>query len=457
MSPEESILYLLSHLYAQRSSPLWKSSGHASWLSSTANAVLPTLSGQRKHPIRDRFLRTFSSLTLRYSIYRHVFVLEQTHAQPQNRALTAFIPPDITQGRHLACDPLPSPSAISTYDTAFFVGAEDPFALGTTRSRRRTQAEERLLARLIPDAATRAQIVTFFDQNPWIAAQLPGGIVEFVQMIAEMPEDALHEMMIGAEMMREAGGAAGVQPGLADRGAMPGELLDEEVEVFLEAGDGGDDVDDVPHGQPGHQDGRADTEEDEDEEEEEEEEEVAVSITGHLSSISEFQSFSSRCLSVWYATSSIGSGEVALQLRKTRPTTAAVNEHNRSTFRISYTRSVETWLRVSMNTFRPTSRFFSFAATHKRPIITALHHAARVQPPSSPIRQPDTPPPQRAPSIRPTVSSTLPMRVSPRLATLRPARASPRSRPTSGAGLPSPGCCGVPAHDEAVARAPQGF
>ncbi|KAF8436005.1 transcriptional repressor TCF25-domain-containing protein [Boletus edulis BED1] len=255
LSPEEGILHLLAHLYAQRSSPLWKSSGHASWLSSTSNTLLSTLSTQRTHPVRERSLRTFSSRNLRHSIYRHVFVLEQTHAQPQNRVLTAFIPSDITQGRHLACDPLPPPSAISTYDAAFFAGSEDPFALGATRPRRRTQAEERLLARLIPDVATRAQILAFYDQNPWIAAQVPGGVVEFVQMMAEAPDDALHELMIAAEMMRE-----GVQPGLADRGAMPGELLDEENEVC--------DVDDVPHGQPGHQ-------EEDDEDEDEDDEDVA--------------------------------------------------------------------------------------------------------------------------------------------------------------------------------------
>ncbi|KAF8547637.1 hypothetical protein OG21DRAFT_1490042 [Imleria badia] len=242
LSPEESILYLLSHLYAQRSSSLWKSSGHASWLSSTLNTLLSTLSSQRMHPIRDRFLRTFSSLTLRQSIYHHVFVLEQTHTQPQNRTLT-FIPPDITQGRHLACDP--PPSALSTYDATFFAGSE-----------------ERLLTRLIPNAATRALILTFYDQNPWIAAQVPGR-VEFVQMMVEMPEDALQEMMLSTEMMREAG--AGAQPGLADRGVMQGELPDVGIEVFWEVEEGGGDVDDVARGQAGHQEGRADTEEEDEE------------------------------------------------------------------------------------------------------------------------------------------------------------------------------------------------
>lgn len=306
----------------QRSSPLWKSPSHASWLSNTSTSLLSTLSTQSKDPIRDRFLRTFSSLNLRYSIYRHVFVLEQTHAQPQNRVLTAFIPPDITQGRQLACDPLPPPSALSTYDATFFAGSEDPFALGATRSRRRTQAEERLLARLIPDAATRAQIVEFYDQNPWMAAQVPGGVVEFVQMMAEMPEDALQELMLDAAMMREAAGGdgadgAGVQPGLADRGAMPGELLGEEEEndVFWEAEEGGD------------VDGRGDTEE---EDEEEDVEDVAVSVITRPSLL--FLNLTvccSRCLSVSYATSLTGYGEVPQS--RTRPMTMtkmlAMNEH----------------------------------------------------------------------------------------------------------------------------------
>ncbi|KAF8128178.1 transcriptional repressor TCF25-domain-containing protein [Boletus edulis] len=225
LSPEESILHLLAHLYAQRSSPLWKSSGNASWLSSTSNALL----SDTFYPARTPCPRT---------IPVHLLV------------------------PHLACDPLPPPSAISTYDATFFAGSEDTFALGATRLRRRTQAEERLLTRLIPDAATRAQILAFYDQNPWIAAQVPGGVVEFVQMMAEAPDDALHELMIAAEMMREGGGNVEVQPGLADRGAMPGELLDEENEVFWEAED---DVDDVPHGQPGHQE---EDEEDEDEDDE---------------------------------------------------------------------------------------------------------------------------------------------------------------------------------------------
>ena len=220
---------------------------------------------------------------MRHSVYRHIFVLEQTHAQPQNRALTAFIPPDITSGRHLACDPLPPPSALSTYDTTFFDGAENPFAARPTGSRRRTQAEERMLARMIPDAAARAQVLALYDQNPWLAAQVPGGVVGFVQMVAEMPEDALQELMVGAEMMREAGGGGGeVQPGLADRGAMPGELPGEDVEVFWEAEDGGGGGlgggEDQPHHQPDEQESRSDTEDDE---EEEEEEDVAVSVVAH--------------------------------------------------------------------------------------------------------------------------------------------------------------------------------
>ncbi|KIJ58487.1 hypothetical protein HYDPIDRAFT_44450 [Hydnomerulius pinastri MD-312] len=91
-----------------------------------------------------------------------------------------------------------------------------------------------------PNPSRRAgprAIVAFFDQNPEIAAQVPGGVVEFVRMMGEMPEDALEDLMLGAAMMREGGGEVrvmGVQPGLADRGIMPGDMLDEEIEVFFE-------------------------------------------------------------------------------------------------------------------------------------------------------------------------------------------------------------------------------
>lgn len=114
--------------------------------------------------------------------------------------------------------------------------------------------------------------MAFFDQNPGLAAQVPGGIVQFVQMMGEMPEDALQDLMLGAAMMREGGGAGGVQPGLAERGLMPGQLMDEEIEVFWDAEggedeDGGGDVDDVPHPQMEQPDDDDDNDDGEDEEE----------------------------------------------------------------------------------------------------------------------------------------------------------------------------------------------
>ncbi|KIJ58856.1 hypothetical protein HYDPIDRAFT_163022, partial [Hydnomerulius pinastri MD-312] len=221
LSQAESALHLLSHLYVQRSSPLWKSTPISTWLSRTTASLLPLLSTTSQSPTRTRFLKAFTSPTLLHSIYRHVLVLDATHAQPQNRTLTAFIPTSITLGgrTQLACDPLPPPTALSIYDATFFANSEDPFAPSTNPRRRRTQADERLLAQLIPDAATRNQIIAFFDQNPGIAAQVPGGVVEFVRMMGEMPEDALEDLMLGAAMMREGGGGMGgigVQPGLAD-------------------------------------------------------------------------------------------------------------------------------------------------------------------------------------------------------------------------------------------------
>ncbi|KIJ58859.1 hypothetical protein HYDPIDRAFT_33771 [Hydnomerulius pinastri MD-312] len=88
-----------------------------------------------------------------------------------------------------------------------------------------------------------------------------------------MPEDALEDLMLGAAMMREGGGGMGVMgvhPGLAGREIMPGDMLDEEIEVFFEPEVEADDVDDLLPAQAG----RFVPAEDEDEEDEDEEDGV---------------------------------------------------------------------------------------------------------------------------------------------------------------------------------------
>lgn len=148
----------------------------------------------------------YASTTLRYSVYRHVLVLEQTF-----RHLTPFIPRSVLQAKQLACDPLPPLKALSEYNEDFFAGAEEIFSVSPRRR------DARALERLIPDAGIRAQFEALFDANPGLAAQLPGGVVQFVQMMAEMPADAMDDMLLGLAM-----GAANGGGDLPGGGGMPG-------------------------------------------------------------------------------------------------------------------------------------------------------------------------------------------------------------------------------------------
>lgn len=209
LSPAQSVLHLLSHLYVQRSAPLWKSASHMKWFESTANGIRASLNAQRSNPTRERFFQMYASTTLRYSVYRHIVVLEQSF-----RNLTPFIPRSVLLAKQLACDPLPPLTATSEYNDAFFAGAEEIFAV---RPRRR---DVRALERLIPDAGVRAQIEALFDANPGLAGQLPGGVVQFVQMMAEMPDEALDDMMLGLAMGPGEGGD-GVPGGRGMPGGLP--------------------------------------------------------------------------------------------------------------------------------------------------------------------------------------------------------------------------------------------
>lgn len=237
LSHTESVLHLLSHIYAIRSASLWKLPDLSSWLASTTSTLLPNLSSTRAHPFRDRFLRIFNSDPLRYSVYRHIIVLQQTHAQEQYRILTAFIPRGVLALHEYACDPLAPPTARSSYDTKFFEGAEH---LTSPRgSRRRTRAEERQLERLVPDVAVREQLIALFEQLPGLAAQMPGGVVQFVQALAHMGDEAVEDLLMAGL------GAQGDPAPEAEQhhpGAMPGGMPEFD-----------DGVDDIPPVDAGHE------------------------------------------------------------------------------------------------------------------------------------------------------------------------------------------------------------
>lgn len=148
----EANLHLLSHLYAQRSSSLWKPTETASWLKTVALATLPDIS-TTPHPFRRRFISLFADATLSYSIYRHATLLDAT----TTRRLTAFFPPAVLKAQSVSCDPLPPLTAVNQYDQEFFGATDDVFAF-RPRTRREREADARNLERLIPDAAVREQL-----------------------------------------------------------------------------------------------------------------------------------------------------------------------------------------------------------------------------------------------------------------------------------------------------------
>ncbi|KAG1782271.1 hypothetical protein EV702DRAFT_1062827 [Suillus placidus] len=96
---------------------------HIKWFESTANGIQQSLNVQRSNPIRERFLQMYAS-TLRYSVYRHIIVLEQSF-----RNLTPFIPRSVLLAKQLACYPLPPLTASSVYNDVFFAGAEEIFSV----------------------------------------------------------------------------------------------------------------------------------------------------------------------------------------------------------------------------------------------------------------------------------------------------------------------------------------
>ncbi|KDQ65155.1 hypothetical protein JAAARDRAFT_28803 [Jaapia argillacea MUCL 33604] len=255
----DSILHLLSHLYAQRSSSLWKKPSYTSWVSTTATSVLSSVpQSPITNPHIGRFVSLFGKLTLAYSVYRHAVVLESSF-----RSLFSFIPREVFSARQLACDPVPPPTKVNEYDEEFFRGVSDVFDV-TSRSRRHN---ERTLERLIPDPVFRRQLQDFFEANPRIAERFPGGLIQFAQMAGQLPEEVLEDLLIAGAMEAEEGGGR----------AMPGEMPMDEFEVNFGPGveEGGQDHGDpiIGDAEPGVED--AEDEDDFSEEEDGEEGQLA--------------------------------------------------------------------------------------------------------------------------------------------------------------------------------------
>jgi hypothetical protein len=139
---------LLCHLFVHRWGDLWLESCHSSWLSD----CIKSLSSLGSIPARTNEDRStvLASISIHTSIYRHLLVLEKTC-----RPLFTFIPKEILNSRHLACDPLPPYLKVNEYNAEFFQGVED--VLGYRPRRLNVREEERFLERLIPDGVFRRQ------------------------------------------------------------------------------------------------------------------------------------------------------------------------------------------------------------------------------------------------------------------------------------------------------------
>lgn len=299
LSFAEGILHLLSHLYAQRSFQPWKE--HASWFTETVTSTFASLPSPNAPlplpPRRKAFLTLYeNSENLRYSVYRHVVVLESSY-----RNLFSFIPRFVLEGKSLACDPLPPKDAVTLYDDKFFEGTEDLFAF-RARTRREREMDRRRLAQMIPDAGFRQQLEVrnptlcpricheipsqaFFEAQG-LEQRFPGGIVQFAQVIAQLAPEELEDMMVNGMLAMDEGGAA--DPGVFGAGGMPGQMPGEDMFAGVghdedpgeEGGAGGEAVDGdggAPAGNEEVEEGEED--EDEDEDEDEEEEDIAVSLS----------------------------------------------------------------------------------------------------------------------------------------------------------------------------------
>ena len=166
LDEHDSVMHLLSHLYAFRSSSLWKTASNASWLkevSVSAFAEIKKGRNMEEHPLRQRFTLMLSSKrldnkgagtssqpSLSLSIFRHAYLLSDVNAA---RRLTSFVPKEILHTATLSCDPLPPTTLVSKYDKTYFSGTDDIFF-----------ARE-LEPRLVHDNVARQHLRVCFFQN----------------------------------------------------------------------------------------------------------------------------------------------------------------------------------------------------------------------------------------------------------------------------------------------------
>jgi hypothetical protein len=125
------MLHALAHLYATRSSPIWKVSSNTDFFTS----VLTSTPVPESEPPRIGKRRTFLILLstphspLCHSIYRHVLLASQSSPSGQAqhyKRLMKYFPRDVQAaiGRSFSFDPLPPATASSQYDENYWRGVD---------------------------------------------------------------------------------------------------------------------------------------------------------------------------------------------------------------------------------------------------------------------------------------------------------------------------------------------
>ena len=146
----ESVLDLLSHLYAHRCSSLWKIPKHATWFKEVAISAFEHIKNTqtpKSHPLHERFADMFSrdrlqNAALYTSICRHAMLLPDQNA---SRRLIAFMPTELVRAESLSCDPVPPPTALNKYDADFFADTDDFFDPNRARNPRDTNIPVQVL------------------------------------------------------------------------------------------------------------------------------------------------------------------------------------------------------------------------------------------------------------------------------------------------------------------------
>ncbi|KAL7422905.1 hypothetical protein Q5752_002202 [Cryptotrichosporon argae] len=225
----DSVLHLLSHIYASRSEPLWKDAALGPWFASSLATAFAAITSPSARTARDAALAAVHTprdpadeaggTVVPLRVCRHVLTSESTN-------FAGFLPPRIARAPVHAYDPLPPSTAVSTYDAAYFSGLQ-------------TRRGLRGLGRAQGDAAgAGGPFERFVATVRGFASQDPG---QWPDAMRQLFED-----MVGR------------QPGDVERGERA-EVLQQLIGMYqrmmadprLGAGDADDDYEEDEEGMPG--------------------------------------------------------------------------------------------------------------------------------------------------------------------------------------------------------------